>query len=348
LLSLPDSAVPATDYIRACDRDRYRAAKDRWIDRSRLADLKRSPVAVATARSELEARTDQEPEEGTVNAHLREIASRPYTEFYRVAWREMVPASTERSLFPALLPLGPAHVDGIRTMALPNNRLTALVAGFWAGLPLDYAVRIVGRGHLKMADARTMPAPQTNHPLASALLLRTLRLNCLTTAYADLWAQLYDLAWPKTGGWAVEWPGLAPLGAVGPVWERGTPLRAEQQRRAALVEIDALVAVWLGIGTDELTALHRSRFPQLVDYEAEMRFDANGRKIAANFNQWGHRQTKEHYVQLMAHLEDPDRNPPPEGYAPPFYKADREAEMRQAHAVFSARLQAAKDAGWRL
>ena len=35
----------------------------------------------------------------------------------------------------------------------------------------------------------------------------------------------------------------------------------------------------------------------------------------------------------------------PEGYTAPFYKADREAEMRAAHAVFQARLDAAMARG---
>ena len=38
----------------------------------------------------------------------------------------------------------------------------------------------------------------------------------------------------------------------------------------------------------------------------------------------------------MAHLDDPEAMPPPTGYTAPFYKADRENEYRQAHAVFSA------------
>jgi hypothetical protein len=29
-------------------------------------------------------------------------------------------------------------------MALATNRLTAMVAGFWAALPMDYALRIAG------------------------------------------------------------------------------------------------------------------------------------------------------------------------------------------------------------
>ena len=43
--------------------------------------------------------------------------------------------------------------------------------------------------------------------------------------------------------------------------------------------------------------------------------------------------------------EDPAENPPPDGYTPPFYRADRVAEYRQAHAVFSERLRKARGEG---
>jgi hypothetical protein len=123
-------------------------------------------------------------------------------------------------------------------------------------------------------------------------------------------------------------------------------MRAERERRAALVEIDALVALWLGIDVSELVAILRSRYPILSDREDQMWFDAAGRRIAADPYAFGLGQTKEHFQQLMAHLDDPETLPPPQGYKPPFYKADRENEYRQAHAVFSKRLQDAIDAGW--
>ena len=46
------------------------------------------------------------------------------------------------------------------------------------------------------------------------------------------------------------------------------------------MEIDALVAVWLGFEIDEFLAAYESRFGVLADYEDEMYFDANGRKLA--------------------------------------------------------------------
>ncbi|MGX4688661.1 class I SAM-dependent DNA methyltransferase [Streptomyces sp. JNUCC 63] len=265
---------------------------------------------------------------------------KPYTYHFRLAWREMIPFHGSRSLQAALLPPGPAHIHAVRSMALESNQLTTLNAGFWAALPLDYLLRITGRGHLDVTDARKMPAPALNHPLAPSLLLRTLRLNTLTTHYALLWEELFDPRWAGYEDWAnPHWPHLKPLAAsLTPTWEYGTPLRTEYERRAALVELDALVSVWLGITADQLVAIFKSRYPQLYDYESATYFDANGRKIAGDFNTYGHGQTKQDYFDLLAHLENPATTPPPAGYTAPFYKADREAEMRAAHAHFQARL----------
>ncbi|KAF3468532.1 class I SAM-dependent DNA methyltransferase [Streptomyces sp. Tu 3180] len=265
---------------------------------------------------------------------------KPFTSFFRLAWRAMIPFDSSRCLHAALIPPGPAHVHTVHSTALTDQRLTALNAGFWASLPLDYVLRIIGRPILQVAEALKMPAPTPNHPLAPSLLLRTLRLNALTAHYAPIWEDLFDPQWAGYEDWAnPQWPRIKPLAAnLNSTWEYSTPLRTEYERRAALVELDALVAVWLGITADQLAAIFKSRYPQLYDYESATYFDANGRKIAADFNTYGHGQTKQDYIDLMAHLENPETTPPPAGYTAPFYKADREAEMRAAHAHFQARL----------
>ncbi|MGW3623098.1 class I SAM-dependent DNA methyltransferase [Streptomyces sp. NPDC000880] len=281
-------------------------------------------------------------DEATYLAAQDSWLGRPSTSFFRLAWRKMIPFDSSRCLHAALLPPGPAHIHAVYSMALADNRLTTLNAGFWASLPLDYVLRITGRSNLQVAEALKMPAPDPKHPLASALLLRALRLNALTPHYAPLWAELFDARWAGYEDWAnPHWPHLEPLAAgLRPTWEYTTPLRTEHERRAALVELDALVAVWLGITADQLVAIFKSRYPQLYDYESATDFDANGRKIAADFNTYGHGQTKQDYLDFLAHLANPETTPPPPGYTAPFYKADRETEMRAAHAHFQSRLDA--------
>ncbi|MGV9521570.1 hypothetical protein ACWDRS_15420 [Streptomyces griseus] len=346
-LTLADDAVPESGYIYVAKPEVYRAAQEIWSDGRTLDQLKGSKREMDRARKAAAGYLGVEPLEVTdeqAEAELLKRLRRPYTEFYRVAWREMIAPDTERSLYVALLPPQAAHVLVLQSASVGSTRLSTLTAGFWSGLPVDYLLRTTGVGHLQKAPARRLPAPHAEHPLASALLLRTLRLNCLTNAYADLWEELYDPTWPAYEPWACEWPELQPLHAVGPAWNRNTPLRTERARRAALVEIDALVAVWLGVSADALVAMYKARFPIMQDFDSVTWFDANERKIAGNRYTYGFGQTKEHYEHFLAY-QNKERPEPPEGYTAPFYKANREEEMREAHAYFSARLQEAIDQG---
>ncbi|MDY0812396.1 hypothetical protein [Kitasatospora purpeofusca] len=344
LVNLADDFVPDTAYVRVRGNiPQYLAAQDRWIDYRALDRLRADSNSVASARTSVSRRMGIAKDKVTseaVDAVLVARSRRRYVVFHRLAWREMIAPNTERSLYPALIPPGTAHIHAVRSASLPTLQETILLAGFWSALPLDYLLRITGTGHLDVSAARSLPAPAPNHPLASALLLRTLRLNCLTRAYADLWSELYDHTWPAYEPWACDWPGLQPLHEVTPEWRSDTPLRPERARRSALVEIDALVAVWLGMDADALVAAYRGRFPVLQKYEAVTWFDAEGWKLAGNARTAGQRQSKESFAQLTAHLADPDTAPVPTGYTAPFYKADREREMREAHAVFQARLDA--------
>ncbi|GHC27706.1 hypothetical protein GCM10010348_62260 [Streptomyces anthocyanicus] len=342
LVSLPASFVPDPAFVRIKDKTiDYLADQDRWFSEDALKRLQSSETAHRWAKRET-SRAKKIPLEDvdaeSANAVLIKWAHRRYTSFQRLAWRRQIAPDTERALYAALIPPGTAHVDTVYSLSMKNARATALVAGFWASLPLDYFLRVTGRSDLRGAGAKAMPAPHQDHPLASALLLRTLRLNCLTTAYADLWRELHDPTWSTQEPWALPWPGLQPLHDVTPEWHSDTPLRTERARRSALVEIDALVAVWLGMDADALIAAYRGRFPVLQKYEAVTWFDAEGWKLAGNARTIGQRQTKETWGQFQAYLADSDNAPVPDGYTAPFYKADREKEMREAHAYFQKRL----------
>ncbi|WP_407288163.1 Eco57I restriction-modification methylase domain-containing protein [Streptomyces sp. BP-8] len=337
-------AVPRTNYHPAEDRARFVAAQDQWVDHDRLGQLWSDPAAIAAAEADVKA-ADPELEEGdldrAVEALLTAASIRPYSEFYRVAWRRQIASNTERSLFAALVPPGPVHVDLVNSMSLDSASGTVLAAGFMAALPLDYYLRATGRNDLRIGEAKTLPAPTAGHPLEGALLLRTLRLNCQTNAYAPLWEELYDEAWQQDT-WAASkvWPKSTPPLAegVGRTWTRDTPLRTEFARRAALVEIDALVAVWLGISADELVAMYDARFPVLQQYEENMWFDATGRRIAKAHQQHGYGQPKDTWKTLSSHEAFPEEYTLPDGYTDPLYQAHRKNEMRVAHAEFSRRL----------
>lgn len=348
-LAIADDEVPESEYKRVATPQVFLTAQDEWTDEEAYEALLASDEEWEKARALVAGKRkipEEEVEAGEIEAFLRDKARMPYSAWYRAAWRERVTFDTERALYGALIPPGTSHVHAVRSGRIMSPHLTVLTAGFMAALPVDYLLRTAGVGHLDVAQARRLPAPQSGHPLAPALLLRTLRLNALTTAYADLWADLYDPKWPAYEPWAITWPGMrTDLHAVTPIWQRDTPLRTEYARRAALVEIDALVAVWLGIDADTLIVMYRARFPVLQGYDDVTSFDANERKIAARRDTYGFEQTKDHWTQFQAYQDDPDSNPVPTGYTAPFYKANREREMRQAHAYFKQRLDEAVSKG---
>ena len=129
LVTMPVDEMPETEYRRATDVSRYEAAQDRWVNH-------------------------------------RSGAMKRYTEFYRLAWRKMIAPNTERSLYAAIIPPGPAHVDSVNSMALADNKTTALAAGFWCSLPLDYLVRLAGKSDLHVGSAKALPFGSQDHPLA--------------------------------------------------------------------------------------------------------------------------------------------------------------------------------------
>ena len=129
-----------------------------------------------------------------------------------------------------------------------------------------------------------------------------------------------------------------------------TPLRTDLERRAALVEIDVLASLMLGLSIDQLAIMFRTQFPVLRKYEYEMYFDVKGRKLAKEHHARGFYQQKDDYKLLQAYLNGEDYQDlleryqpfaPDENHAEPwFYKPDREAEMRSAYAEFARRLAA--------
>ncbi len=254
----------------------------------------------------------------------------PSSTYFRLAWREMCDVATVRTLHTALLPPGPTHVHAVHTFTLPEaNRELAMLAGVSHSIVADFMVKAVGSGHVKFSFWKQIPFPR-NHALETQLLLRTLRLNCLVRPYAPLWEELYDKTWQQDS-WVshigVDYAERAPLGAVDKKWEWATPLRRAADRRQALVEIDAIVAIMLGITAEELLTIYRTQFPVLQKYERDALYDANGRqlptKLASEYRKKGSLKADDLTVDGVTYVE-------------PFVGVDRERDMELTHKHFSA------------
>ena len=270
----------------------------------------------------------------TYEAAIDHWHGRPSTSYWRHIHREMTQPGLERSVQGALLPPGPAHIHACLTYTF-ELRTLARFAGLMASIPVDYVFKVSGAGHVAEHQLNRLPLPDAG-PFDSALLLRTLRLNCLTADYAPLWAELWDPAW-RQDAWTDPVSDRPLLGAVEPAWSMATPLRTDYDRRMALVELDALAALMLGLSAEQLCAMYGTQFPVLRKYEYSMAFDARGRKIAKDHQAAGVRQEKGDWDLVAAWMDDPSSVEVPDRYQSPFVRPDREKEMTRAWEEFARR-----------
>lgn len=298
LEALPSDALPVTAYKPAGDRYRYDAHYTHWGD----------PDTPDPAR-----------------------------DHYRIAWRYMAANTGERTLVPALIPPGAAHIHGVTSAGGPRispEQLTIAWA-FMGSLIADFAVRTAPKATVSPTTvSRLAYAPSTLMP---AILLRGLRLNGVTDAYSDLWSSCWNDSF-LSDRWRTDQPRplRAVLGDVSPAWTADSPLRVAVDRRQAQVEIDALVALALGLTADELCTIYRTQFAVLYGYDRNVYYyDANGRlvpnSVLTAWRKKGDRSTEEE--RTATH---------PAGttyvYELPFITLDREADMRAAYASFAADL----------
>lgn len=276
---------------------------------------------------------------------------------YRLMWRNMAAQTNERTLIAALFPPGTASVNTVfcagASNGLPHENLRnlALSAGSTASLLSDTLIRAYG-ANISGKMVESLPMIPGDHPLAPAVLLRVLRLNCLTSAYADLWNEIAEMDYEAFRGDA--WAGghdrtdRPALGEVPHKWNETVPLRREEDRRQALVELDAVMAHVTGVSIDELATIYRTQFGVLVGYDrgegqGAYIFDANGRQIPSELRSaWvkaGRPETEAERGALDAEVRTVAH--PGSGveytYELPFRILDREADMREAYAEFARR-----------
>ncbi|GAA1560880.1 Eco57I restriction-modification methylase domain-containing protein [Brevibacterium picturae] len=262
------------------------------------------------------------------------VAARDY---FRVAWRAMAANTGERTLIPAIIPPGTAHINGVFSYGFEMNTDLVLATAAMSSLLADFGVRVAPKSGIYPAVTARLPLPDPNHPLAPDLAARVLLLNSVTSVYTDLWNSLPDLdatdqAWTNGYGY----PDTVSMDVLDDEWSADSPLRLAADRRQAQVEIDALVALMLGVTADELCSIYRTQFPVLYKYDTQRdHYDQNGRLVPAEvLKAWqklgdsaGEDELSATNAQGFTYT-----------YAPPFATLDREADMRAAYAEFEQRL----------
>lgn len=195
--------------------------------------------------------------------------------YYKAAMRRMTGGGGgERTVTATILPSGTSHLHTITSVIFQKQSNLLEFVSLLESLTVDFVVKTSKINDILPANMQSFPMG-VEDKYKPSLFARTLLLNCLTTAYSDLWQEMWDAAY-KQETWSIDDPRLKPFDQLHEDWAWDIPLRNYFERRQALVEIDVIAAMALGLTLEDLEMIYTIQFPVLQQNEADTWYDQKG------------------------------------------------------------------------
>ena len=189
----------------------------------------------------------------------------------------MLDPGMERTLICSLLPPMSSHTNGVISAIFKNKETAVELTGLLSSLTMDFFMKTAASQNMTSGRFSTLPLGISNKYKIS-LFVRTLLLNCLSQHYVDLWHEMWKEEY-KQESWSIEDNRLKPFASLTEQWQWATPLRNYFERRQALVEIDVIAAMALGLSLQDLEMIYTIQFPVLQQNENDTWYDAEGKIV---------------------------------------------------------------------
>jgi hypothetical protein len=193
---------------------------------------------------------------------------------YRVVFSKMLNLTMERTLQVAIIPPKVSHSNSVISVQFLTTIEVIEFVGISSSLILDFYIKTLGKDNLYSENIQNLLIGISKF-YKKHLLNRTLQLNCLNKYYAPLWEESWQGEF-KEDSWSKTDSRLKPFNTLTPEWQWNTPLRNWFERRQALVEIDVITAMALGLTLDELCLIYNVQFPVLQQNEDDTWYDTKG------------------------------------------------------------------------
>lgn len=200
-----------------------------------------------------------------------------WLDYYKLGISEWVGSTSERTLSGAIISPGVHHIGTIVSTTFKDKSKMVELSALVNSVPLDFYMKITGASHVKQYRIELFPLG-VDKKYKTSLFARILMLNCLTTAYADLWLEMWKEEY-KQETWSIEDERLKSFISLTEQWQWSTPLRNYFERRQALVEIDVIAAMALGLSLQDLEMIYTIQFPVLQQNENDTWYDAEGKIV---------------------------------------------------------------------
>ena len=197
-----------------------------------------------------------------------------WVNYYKLGFRLMLNQPGERTLIGAILPQGSLHIHTLLSVVFDDNCLLTEFSGLQSSLVIDFLIKTIGKAALATSTIDVFPLG-IDDKYKSSLYLRTLLLNCLTEFYSDLWSEVWRDDF-RNQTWSIDDPRLKTFTTLQRAWTWDTPLRNYFERRQALVEIDVIAAMALGLSLQDLEMIYTIQFPVLQQNENDTWYDRKG------------------------------------------------------------------------